>query len=110
MEYSGGSNDRNRLEKNVYDVGAPLTAHLHYHHEMAYVGYSTSALGFCCKKATGPKGATYISENVAVTDAILQLDVGKKLKERGICYHRRLTDRVHYRSNNLSESGVYNHW
>ncbi len=35
MAYAGGSNPRDRMGPNVYEVGAPLSAWLHYHHEMA---------------------------------------------------------------------------
>lgn len=41
LDYEAGSNWRNRIEKNVYDTGAPLSAWIHHHHEMAYVGYTT---------------------------------------------------------------------
>ena len=36
IEYEGGANPRGRDEGlgNVYDIGAPLQANLHYHHEM----------------------------------------------------------------------------
>lgn len=34
----GGANPRSAIGENVFDVGAPETAHLHYHHEMAYTG------------------------------------------------------------------------
>ena len=50
MRYEGGANPRDDLEPNVYEVGAPLTARLHYHHEMAYVGTSTRMLGFLCRR------------------------------------------------------------
>lgn len=35
--------------KNVYDTGAPNSAYLHYHHEMAYVNESVSKISFVCK-------------------------------------------------------------
>ena len=38
VKYEGGANPRDALpEENVYDTGAPLPAHIHYHHEMAYI-------------------------------------------------------------------------
>ncbi len=108
MRYKGGANPRSDLEPNVYEVGAPLQAWLHYHHEMAYVSHSTRMLGFLCHKSVRDKGYTYVSDNVQATDAILQTELGQKLKDLGICYHRNLTDRDHF--DGTEEIGVYNHW
>ena len=108
MRYEGGANPRDDLEPNVYEVGAPLTAWLHYHHEMAYISHSTRMLAFLGHKALARRGATYVSDNLQATDAILATEFGHKLKELGICYHRNLTDREHYR--NREPVGVYNHW
>lgn len=108
MDYEGGSNPRDRLVPNVYEVGAPLTAWLQYHHEMAYVGTSTKMIGFLCKDAVPDRGATYVSDSVAVTDAILDTELGRKLKDLGVCYHRNLTDRDAFAGK--VEYGVYNHW
>ncbi|MEM1376838.1 MAG: TauD/TfdA family dioxygenase [Pseudomonadota bacterium] len=108
MDYKGGANPRDALQANVYEIGAPLPAWLHYHHEMAYVGHSTSMLGFLCKHATPGKGQTFVSDNVKVTDAILATPFGQKLKEHGLCYHRKLTDRDAFAEDD--NTGIYNHW
>jgi len=108
MRYEGGANPRDSLEPNVYEVGAPLQAWLHYHHEMAYVGTSTSMLGFLARRTVSDKGQTFVSDNLQATDAILQTEFGQKLKELGICYHRDLTDREHFAG--TEQIGVYNHW
>ncbi len=108
MDYAGGSNPRDNIEPNVYEVGAPLTAWLHYHHEMAYVGKSTRMLSFLAAEAVPEKGATFVSDSVAVTDELLASDFGKKLAELGVCYHRNLTDRDAFVDR--VEEGVYNHW
>lgn len=108
MRYKGGANPRSDLEENVYEVGAPLQAWLHYHHEMAYVSHSTRMLGFLCHKSVKGKGFTYVSDNVRATAAILETELGQKLKELGICYHRNLTDREHFEG--TEQIGVYNHW
>jgi len=109
MDYDGGSNPRQRIEPNVYEIGAPLSAWLHYHHEMAYVGRSTSAIGFLCNAALpAGRGRTFVSDSIAATDAILATDFGQRLKERGLCYHRNLTDRDAFFGR--VEYGVYNHW
>lgn len=109
MDYDGGSNPRQRIEPNVYEIGAPLSAWLHYHHEMAYVGRSTSAIGFLCTAALpAGRGRTFVSDSIAATDALLATDFGQRLKERGLCYHRSLTDRTAFAGR--VEYGVYNHW
>lgn len=112
LDYKGGSNPRNSLggeeAPSVFEVGAPLTAHLHYHHEMAYLGNSTKALAFLCKDTVPKRGATYFSDSVQVTDHILQTELGRKLKEKGVCYHRKMTDREKFKGE--LEVGVYNHW
>lgn len=108
MEYKGGANPRDSLEPNVYEIGAPLTAWLHYHHEMAYVGKSTKMLAFLCRKATLGKGQTFVSDNVRATEALAETAFGQKLKRFGLCYHRNLTDREAFAGR--EEIGVYNHW
>ncbi len=108
MNYQGGANPRDALQPNVFEIGAPLRAWLHYHHEMAYVGQSTSMLGFLCKHATAGKGATFVSDNVKVTDALLATPFGQKLKTHGLTYHRKLTDREAFVGRD--NAGVYNHW
>lgn len=108
MQYEGGANPRDSIEPNVYEVGAPLVAHLHYHHEMAYVGISTRMLGFLGKKDLPHRGATWVSDGVATTDAILKTELGRKLKDLGVCYHRNLSDRNAFADR--EEIGVYNHW
>ena len=108
MDYKGGANPRDALQPNVYEIGAPLPAFLHYHHEMAYVGRSTSMLGFLCKAAVPGKGATFVSDNVKATEALLDTEFGQKLKQHGLCYHRKLTDRRAFEGKEAV--GVYNHW
>jgi TfdA family taurine catabolism dioxygenase TauD len=108
MVYAGGANPRGDLQPNVYEVGAPLSAWLHYHHEMAYISHSTKMLGFLCHKSVPGKGYTFVSDNLRATDALLATDFGQKLKALGICYHRNLTDRDAFVG--TEELGVYNHW
>jgi len=108
MRYEGGANPRDDIEPNVYEVGAPLQAWLHYHHEMAYVGTSTKMLCFLARSTVTNKGQTFVSDNMQATDAILKTDFGQKLKELGLCYHRDLTDREFFAG--TEEIGVYNHW
>jgi hypothetical protein len=108
MRYHGGANPRGRLNKNVYEVGAPLAAWLHYHHEMAYVGNSTRMLGFLAHQVVPGRGDTFVSDNVRATDAILETEFGQKLRALGLCYHRNLSDREAFAG--TEEIGVYNHW
>ena len=108
MPYRAGANPRDVLAPNVYEIGAPLSAWLHYHHEMAYVSTSTRMLGFLCKAALPGRGATFVSDNVRATEAILETDFGRKLAELGVCYRRDLTDREAFVGR--EPIGVYNHW
>ncbi len=107
-KYEGGANPRKAIEKNVYEVGAPLEAWLHYHHEMAYIGSSTKMLSFMAHKMPAEGGFTFVSDNCAATDALLATEFGQKLKEKGLCYHRNLTDREAFKD--VPNIGVYNHW
>ena len=113
-EYEGGANPRGRAADlgNVYDVGAPLEAHLHYHHEMTYKSHSVESLGFLCKHAVTERpgvGWSYVSDSVQAHDLIMDTELGQKLKEKGLCFVRRLTDANAYHGGR-DASGVYNHW
>lgn len=123
MKYEGGSNSRRSIKeegqevaKNVYDTGAPSSAHLHYHHEMAYIPKSVEKIGFCCIKNTNPsKGWTWVTDEKAHTKWILSTKFGQNLKEKGVCYVRCLTNKKAYEGgektwNGIDEIGVYNHW
>ena len=47
VRYEGGANPRDAVpEENVYDTGAPLSASLLYHHEMAYLQETVENLGY----------------------------------------------------------------
>ena len=106
--YEGGANPRKTIEKNVYEVGAPLEAWLHYHHEMAYIGSSTKMVSFMAYKMPNEGGATFVSDNCQASDALLATPFGQKLKTLGLCYHRDLTDRDAFVDR--LDIGVYNHW
>jgi hypothetical protein len=96
-DYKAGANSRGNIEPNFLEVGAPATADLHYHHEMAYVRNSTERL--CFSIIDVPKsggGSTFMSDQVGVTDEILTTDLGQKLKDKGVCYQRNLTDGAAY--------------
>jgi len=108
MEYEGGANPRDKIEGNVYEIGAPLVARLPYHHEMAYVSKSTKLISFVCIDELPDRGATFVSDGVASTDALLATPFGQKLKDLGVCYHRSLTDATSFADG--IGYGVYNHW
>jgi len=113
--YRGGANSRWSVGMNVFDTGAPRQAHLHYHHEMTYVSKSIPMIAFACSEATKGKGCSYVSDGLGTTDAILKTPLGQKLKEKGICFVRNLTDREAFKGtqagwNGKDEHGVYNHW
>mmetsp|Transcript_39371 Transcript_39371/g.124961 ORF Transcript_39371/g.124961 Transcript_39371/m.124961 type:complete len:391 (+) Transcript_39371:142-1314(+) len=111
MKYEGGANPRESILKNVYEVGAPNDAWLHYHHEMAYNQFSMKNLAFCSVKSPIGKGDTYLSENLSVTDELMETDLGRKLKDKGVCYIRCLTDSEAYKGQGWNQGqAVYNHW
>jgi hypothetical protein len=87
MVYEGGANPRDKMEGNVYEIGAPLVARLPYHHEMAYLGKSTSLISFLCLDPLPDAGATFVSDGVASTDAMLATPLGQKLKDLGVYNH-----------------------
>jgi len=114
-DYEGGANSRNPIGAAVYDTGAPAQAHLHYHHEMAYVNQTVTNLAFLAKEATEGKGYMYVSNNDMATEEIMRHELGKKLRDKGICYVRCLTDKKAFENkpktwNGYDEEGVYNHW
>jgi hypothetical protein len=109
--YQGGANPREGIIDNVFEVGAPGDAWLHYHHEMAYNKHSMKNLAFCSLKAPFMKGDTYLSENLQVTEELLATDFGRKLKEHGVTYIRCLTDKEAYEGQGWMDGrAVYNHW
>jgi alpha-ketoglutarate-dependent taurine dioxygenase len=111
MEYEGGAAARESIAPNVFEVGAPDDAWLHYHHEMAYNEHSMKNLAFCSIKAPAGKGDTYLSENMSVTAELMRTDLGRKLKDKGVCYIRCLTDREAYKGQGWKEGKpTYNHW
>jgi hypothetical protein len=115
MWYQAGANNRPQLvgqQNNVYETGAPMPAHVHYHHEMAYVNESCRWLGFMGLERTNDpmKGASYIAHNKRCTEELLATDFGQKLKEKGVCYVRKLPDLKYFDDNNLDKSIVYNYW
>ena len=108
MIYEAGANRRDAIIQNVFDVGAPGEAWLHYHHEMAYVSHSTKNISFCCAAAAKDKGDTFLSESLIVTEELRKTDLGRKLRDLGVIYERNLTDHEAYKGYN--EDTVYNHW
>lgn len=113
-DYEGGANPRERQADlaNVYDVGAPLEAHLHYHHEMTYLSHSVESLGFLCKHAVTERpgvGWSFVSDSVQAHDLIMETELGQKLKDKGLCFVRRLTDANAYQGGR-DATGIYNHW
>lgn len=118
-EYEGGANPRGRDSDlgNVYDVGAPLEASLAYHHEVTYKSHSIETLGFLCKHAVQREGVgwSFVSDSVQAHDYIMGTPLGQKLKEKGLCFVRRMTDATSpaHVSTGLdppANGAVYNHW
>jgi len=82
------------------------------------VDKSVLELGLCCLENTDTsKGFTYISDAIKATKDILATPLGQKLKEKGVCYIRCLTDRDQPKYklrkkgwSGVEEHGIYNHW
>jgi hypothetical protein len=81
----GGANPRDNIAPNVDEIGAPLAAWLHDHHEMADVGRSTRVISFLVKDVLpqpGPndrgvsRGATFVSDSIGATDRLLGTEFG----------------------------------
>ena len=112
-EYEDGANPRGRTQglANTYDIGASLSANLHYHYEMVYEShYYILSLGFLCKEAVALRegvGWTFVSDSVQAHDYIMQTELGQKLKDEGLCFIRRMTDAP---GNHSNDGSVYNHW
>jgi len=113
-EYEGGANPRGRVQElgSVYDIGAPLEASLAYHHEMTYKSHSVETLGFLCKHAVnrGEVGWSFVSDSVQAHDYIMQTPLGKKLREKGLCFVRRMTDASVEVENEAEKGKIYNSW
>ncbi|CAB9512799.1 Taurine catabolism dioxygenase TauD, TfdA family [Seminavis robusta] len=118
-EYEGGANPRGRAADlgNVYDIGAPLEAALAYHHEVTYKSHSVESLGFLCKHAVqrDQVGWSFVSDSVQAHDYIMTTPLGQKLKEKGLCFVRRMTDATSERDIGALDHDnpsltVYNHW
>lgn len=113
-EYEGGANPRGRNSDlgNVYDIGAPIEAALAYHHEMTYKSHSVESLGFLCKHAVqrDDVGWSFVSDSVQAHDYIMTTPLGQKLKEKGLCFMRRMTDATSTANPHGLDDVVYNHW
>jgi hypothetical protein len=57
-------------------------------------------------------GATYISDTVATTKELLATPLGQKMKDKGVCYVRKLPDLAHFQNNpDTTDSRlVFNYW
>jgi alpha-ketoglutarate-dependent taurine dioxygenase len=103
--YEGGAFVRKKLSDVVYNTGTePDNLFIHPHNEMAYLPTFPRRIIFGSKTSLKAGGETIMSDNVAVTHAMLQSDVGKKLKDKGVIYIRNLTSR------DAENKVVYKHW
>jgi hypothetical protein len=109
-EYIGGVNPRERVATEVYEAGAYDTSECPYHHEMSYNSRTPKTLAFLAKDMPVGKGATFVSASGGFSDEIVDTELGRKLREKGLCYVRHWSDREHFKRNNLDEEICYNHW
>jgi len=82
---------------------------------MTYKSHSVTALGFLCKHAMnrGEQGWSFVSDSAQAHDYLMETDLGPKLKDKGICFIRRMTDAEAQQDETTTTSGnnkVYNHW
>jgi len=81
---------------------------------MTYKTHSIESIGFLCKHAVTSRpgvGYSFVSDSVQAHDTIMQTDLGQKLKDKGLCFIRRLTDANAYRGTHRNDQNtVYNHW
>ena len=56
--------------------------------EMTYKSHSVETLGFLCKSAVdrGTVGWSFVSDSVQAHDYIMGTPLGRKLKEKGLCF------------------------
>lgn len=80
------------------------------HTEMTYKSHSVETLGFLCKHAVnrGDMGWSYVSDSVQAHDYIMGTALGQKLKDKGLCFVRRMTDAEV--EDDGSKDKIYNHW
>jgi len=110
-DYVGGGNERHRLEPYFYETGAPRQANLHYHHEMTYISKSIKRIAFAMTDVLndGLRGATYLSDAYGMTNELMKTELGHRLKDKGLCYWRNLTD-AEGTYNETQKRQVWNHW
>ena len=55
---------------------------------MTYKSHSVETLGFLCKSAVdrGTVGWSFVSDSVQAHDYIMGTPLGRKLKEKGLCF------------------------
>jgi len=65
----------------------------------------------CMEQTKDPfRGATFISHQKKATEELLNSKLGQKLKDKGVCYVRKLPDQKFFDDNDLDRSIVYNYW
>lgn len=80
---------------------------------MTYKSHSVETVGFLCKHAVGrgTTGWSFVSDSVQAHDYIMQTPLGQKLKDKGLCFVRRMTDAAaEALDENADKSKIYNHW
>jgi alpha-ketoglutarate-dependent taurine dioxygenase len=93
MKYEGGNGPREQIGNDVYGVsGEPPLIYVLHHHEMSYLPRFPRCIVFGCTAILSKGGETIIADNVAVTHVLLKTELGQKLKEKGVCYIRNLSD------------------
>ena len=93
MSYQGGTNARKDQGKGVLSVGTePSFANVAAHNEMSYAFLYPELFIIGCKAAPAQAGPTVIGDNAVMTDLLMKLPLGEKMREKGIRYIRNFSN------------------
>jgi|GEM_PF-2430804 len=91
LAYAGGTNVRQSVGKSILTVGTePPQMNVAAHNEMSYSFYDTYPKIFMlgCVCAPNKKGHTIFGDNVTITQALLNTEMGQKFLKHGVNYIR----------------------
>lgn len=94
VNYEGGSAPRSSWGDGVFNIDdTPSHIDMCYHNEMCYLPSFPRCFLVGSIAVPEEGGETMVSDNRATTQALLNTEVGQKLKQRGVRYSRIMTDK-----------------
>lgn len=103
--YKAGAAPRSKWSDAVYSIDdTPPHIDMGYHNEGCYLPVSPGCLVLGSMNCPKEGGWTLVSDNEVTTDALLETEIGLKLKKYGVRYIRNMTDK--YGGNTI----VHKHW